>query len=74
MIPYEPSARLRVLYRQHVPIDRGGPPALSLDRHLHSVRQARESGIQRRLLAAVLGVAPEYIYAIETELGVELDD
>ena len=73
MIPHEPSARLRVLYREHVPEERDGRPAMSLESHLHAVRHAREWGMRRRLLAEVLGVAPDYIAALEAELGVDLD-
>ncbi|MGH8993977.1 MAG: hypothetical protein ACRDZ7_20900 [Acidimicrobiia bacterium] len=73
MIPHEPSYRLRVLYREHVPVELDGPPSLSLESHVDTVRQARDWGVRRRLLADVLGVADEFIWAIEEELGLQLD-
>jgi hypothetical protein len=73
MIPHEPSARLRLLYAEHVEPVRNGRPAMSLESHLHAVRHAREWGMRRQLLADALGVALDYISALEQELGVELD-
>ena len=73
MIPHEPSARLRVLYREHVPNERDGLPPMSLESHLDAVRSAREWGMQRRLMAGVLGVTDEFIWALEQELGLELE-
>ena len=73
MIPHEPSARLRMLYAEHVEPMRNGHPSMSLESHLHAVRHARQWGMRRRLLADALGVDPEYIAALEQELGLELD-
>jgi hypothetical protein len=73
MIPHEPSARLRLLYAEHVEPVRNGRPAMSLESQLHAVRHAREWGMRRQLLADALGVALDYISALEQELGVELD-
>ena len=73
MIPHEPSARLRLLYAEHVEPVRNGRPSMSLESHLHAVRHAREWGMRRQLLADALGVATDYILALELELGVELD-
>jgi hypothetical protein len=73
VIPHEPSARLRLLYAEHVEPVRNGRPSMSLESHLHTVRRAREWGLRRQLLADALGVATDYIFALEQELGVELD-
>jgi hypothetical protein len=73
VIPHEPSARLRMLYAEHVEPVRNGRPAMTLESQLHAVRRAPEWGMRRSLLAEAFGVAPEYIRALEEELGVELD-
>ena len=73
MIPHEPSARLRMLYAEHIEPVRNGRPALSLESQLHAVRHAREWGTRRQLLADAFGVAPDYVAALEAELGVELE-
>jgi hypothetical protein len=73
MIPHEPSARLRLLYAEHVEPVRNGRPSMSLESHLHTVRHAREWGLRRQLLANAFGVSTDYILALEEELGVELD-
>jgi hypothetical protein len=73
MIPHEPSARLRMLYAEHVEPVRNGRRSMSLESHLHAVRHARQRGMSRRLLADALGVSPDYIAALEEELEVELD-